>query len=589
MGTAESAQAARVRAVVDGVGGDQDFASTAAAITRAVTEVLGFAAAALLVRRADSHVEVAGWSGRPPAVGPVGSAVPLWRAREPERVTRRLGLFEYVDGSAPADASAAGSATAHRWHEGDLLQAPLQGPGGEVVGLLRLDRPPRGELPDRRLVDLLDLVAELASSAIRAEQFRVRLREQVRLASVGRQLVASGVGVSEHDELLARAGECLLVGMEAERVLVRLTEGEGLPGLTWRGPGPFALGQIPSMLTEVAGMLSRQAWEERCAYCISLADPDPALLPGVDLKTTASLVHDQQVEHMLLAPIGVGTTYLGHVLLMRGPDGLAFTETEGEALAAMGRDLGTAVLGTQLSITQRQYVERLTEVDRRQRNLFAMVSHELQGPLTSIAGHAEMLSDGTAGDEAARHSSVAAITRNVTRLQVLVRELLDMQRVESTTPDRSGSVDLAACLREAVDVWRVTAERDDVRIEVSSAPACRVVGDRAELERMVSNLLSNAVKYSRAGGTVTAEVCRDGDLVVVTMRDRGIGISAHDQRRLFTEFFRSSEEAARGVGGTGIGLSLVSRIVHLYGGTIEVESELGEGSVFRVALPATAE
>ncbi|MDO9494742.1 MAG: sensor histidine kinase, partial [Nocardioides sp.] len=102
----------------------------------------------------------------------------------------------------------------------------------------------------------------------------------------------------------------------------------------------------------------------------------------------------------------------------------------------------------------------------------------------------------------------------------------------------------------------------------------------------LSNLLSNAVKYSRPGTTVTVSLERAGDEVVVVCQDEGIGVSEDDQARLFTEFFRSADPAARAQPGTGLGLAIVARIVERHGGSIAVESKLGVGSTFTLRLPA---
>ena len=105
---------------------------------------------------------------------------------------------------------------------------------------------------------------------------------------------------------------------------------------------------------------------------------------------------------------------------------------------------------------------------------------------------------------------------------------------------------------------------------------------------MLTNLLTNAIGYSDAGGSVRLVLWRRGDHVVLECADEGLGISAEDQVQLFTEFFRSTNREALDRPGTGLGLTITKRVVERHGGRIEVESELGVGSTFRVFLPVAA-
>jgi signal transduction histidine kinase len=113
-----------------------------------------------------------------------------------------------------------------------------------------------------------------------------------------------------------------------------------------------------------------------------------------------------------------------------------------------------------------------------------------------------------------------------------------------------------------------------------------VVGNADELSRVIENLLSNAVKFSPDNGIVRLTTRRDRDTVRLLCADDGLGISKQDQQSLFTEFFRGSNPAALQVPGTGLGLSIVARIIARHGGSVSVESELGSGTTFEVALPA---
>ena len=154
------------------------------------------------------------------------------------------------------------------------------------------------------------------------------------------------------------------------------------------------------------------------------------------------------------------------------------------------------------------------------------------------------------------------------------------------TPLPRVPVDLAAVLDEVIEDERMRAAHQGVTVETSSCDSDAVVsGDPDLLVRLFGNLVNNAVKYSRTDGRVDLSLERTGDEVVFTCTDDGVGISAEDQQHLFTEFFRSTNPDALARPGTGLGLAIVARIVTRHGGRIDVDSELGRGTTFRVMLP----
>jgi two-component system sensor histidine kinase SenX3 len=123
---------------------------------------------------------------------------------------------------------------------------------------------------------------------------------------------------------------------------------------------------------------------------------------------------------------------------------------------------------------------------------------------------------------------------------------------------------------------------------VDNEPTCCVVGDRAQLVSAVSNIVENAIKYSERGSSVRVGCHREGDAVLVVVSDRGIGIAAADQERVFERFFRVDRARSRSTGGTGLGLSIVRHVIDNHGGRISVRSAEGEGSTFTIELPALA-
>lgn len=234
-------------------------------------------------------------------------------------------------------------------------------------------------------------------------------------------------------------------------------------------------------------------------------------------------------------------------------------------------------------ITQMKMVERL------RRDFVANVSHELRTPVTVIKGYAEtLLSDRLDTDPQKRERFLGIILNHSHRLSNLVRDLLVLSELESgEVALHPGQVDLEEAVRQALLLVEQRGEAKGVSLEyLSGEGPFRVLADRARLEQVLINLLDNAVKYSGAGGKVTVWAAAEGGLTRVFVRDTGIGIPVKDLPRLFERFYRVDEARSRDSGGTGLGLSIVKHIVHAQGGTVQVESVPGEGSVFSFTVPS---
>ena len=232
-------------------------------------------------------------------------------------------------------------------------------------------------------------------------------------------------------------------------------------------------------------------------------------------------------------------------------------------------------------------ITRLRDLETLRRDFVANVSHELRTPLASIRGFAETLRDGALEDKENRAEFVEAIVKDAERLSALVEDLLDLSAIESgKRPPAREPVDLLALAREAASSLRLLAERRRVRIEIEGAPAPRAVrADRGQLKQVLGNLLDNGIKFNREGGLVVVSVREAAGAVEVSVRDSGPGVPPEDLPRLFERFYRVDKARTSDVGGTGLGLSIVKHIVEAHGGSVSVDSRLGEGSVFRFTLP----
>jgi signal transduction histidine kinase len=234
-------------------------------------------------------------------------------------------------------------------------------------------------------------------------------------------------------------------------------------------------------------------------------------------------------------------------------------------------------------------LERVRAADRDRAAFLAAVSHELRSPLNAILGFADILMaevDGPLGSEA--REEVEQIRGSGKHLLDLINDILEFSALESGQLKLSRArVDLAAVawevVREAAGV--VGARPVAVRIEGDAGVYAKA--DQRRVRQVLTNLVGNAVKFTQRG-EVVVETGLEGRYARVSVRDTGPGISPQERAVIFEEYKQTKEERARRRG-TGLGLAITRRLVLMHGGTIQVESELGRGSTFKVLLPAWTE
>lgn len=249
-----------------------------------------------------------------------------------------------------------------------------------------------------------------------------------------------------------------------------------------------------------------------------------------------------------------------------------------------------SVLGASVALLMLS-TRRAQELARQQMEFVAAVSHELRTPLAVIRSAGENLADGVVKDDAEIRKYGDLVRNEGRRLTDMVEQILEFAGIDSGQRAFALSpVAVAPVLHDIVESRRALLDSAGVRIEYDIADRLPpVLGDDASLRRVFENLVANAIKYGDAGGWLGIRARSVGREVHVTIADRGIGIAASDQPRIFEPFYRAPDVIAARIQGTGLGLSLVQRIVRAHGGTITVHSERGAGSEFTVALPAASE
>jgi two-component system phosphate regulon sensor histidine kinase PhoR len=230
---------------------------------------------------------------------------------------------------------------------------------------------------------------------------------------------------------------------------------------------------------------------------------------------------------------------------------------------------------------------RLRHLETVRRDFVANVSHELRTPVTAIHLLVETLQAGALGEPTEAALFVERIGSEVTHLRQMVDELLELSLMEAgERPLRIAAID-AAELVEVADRLRPLAEERGVSLRFDVAGAAPTVrGDLSRLELVVRNLVHNAIKFTPQGGTVTVSAApRHPDALALQVRDTGVGIQPDALTRIFERFYKADRARLRDGTGAGLGLAIARHTVEAHGGRIEVESEVGRGTVFTVVLP----
>jgi signal transduction histidine kinase len=306
------------------------------------------------------------------------------------------------------------------------------------------------------------------------------------------------------------------------------------------------------------------------------SDPDYfVMVPGIVAELTVPIRREEQI-------VGIITL-----------ESFQEDRLDQEALALVTRLADHAAI----AIENARLFEQVRHANDAKTEFISFVSHELKQPMTSIRGYADLLGKGMAGELSdMQHSFLDTIQSNVDRMGSLVSELLDVSRIESGRVRLDlGDVSLGEVIEDVLRTTRGQIEAKRQELEVDVSPDLPLVwGDRSRLTQVLTNLVSNAFKYTPDGGQITVCARRyangkdaggEGEFVLCSVADTGVGITSQDQERLFTKYFRADDPVVRSVPGTGLGLVITKSLVELHGGEIWVESEVNEGSTFSFTVP----
>ncbi|MDR3700920.1 MAG: ATP-binding protein [Candidatus Sulfopaludibacter sp.] len=230
-------------------------------------------------------------------------------------------------------------------------------------------------------------------------------------------------------------------------------------------------------------------------------------------------------------------------------------------------------------------VTDMERLERIRKDFVANVSHELRTPLAAVTGYAETLLEGALDDHENGRKFVEIILGKARQLNNIVADLLVLSTLESGKPPLPEPISLRDSIESALRTVEPVARNRGVRLVCGPFDDLNVLGHEIRLEQVFVNLLDNAIKFNRPDGEVRVDVARAPESALVSVRDTGLGIPSRDLPRIFERFYRVDKARSRATGGTGLGLAIVKHAVEQMGGSVSVESRLGQGSIFTVALP----
>ena len=566
-------------------------------IAEGITQLAGFDVAAVSVVRDSQHMQVMAVAGNDEARDILlGTFTPITRLMEELEHAEDWGMFQFVPhesldpeseswGWVPEFEQVSGP---DAWHPLDLLVAPLYGPNGELRGSLSIDCPTDGRRPDEAHRIILNRYAEQAGRALYIAVEREAFAEQVRVLSATREVVRNAARERNIGVMLDKIQPSLIEGFRSLGSWIHTVDedGHGL-GAIYTGDGASV--EMPPHLVALAERAAEDSWRAQQVGVLMRHHPHNPLVSSVsepEFNEILRFLEGIGVGSLLFVPMGAGRECLGSLVLTRALGDAEWTPAEVDAALEVGRDLGRAVLNARALDRERELVRELKALDEYKTKLIATLSHELKSPLAAMLANIEFLQETVELDPGGL-AVLGAVDRGAARLVRVVEDLLLLAKVgDPHLPLLTRPVNLPDVVEDVVNLASIADQRR-VKMSVEGDPGEVIaIGDPAELEILVTNLLSNAIKYSNADSPVTLTLSRDERWVVLSCEDQGIGIAPADKTQLFREFFRSELPEVKAQSGTGLGLTIVDRIVTRHLGRIEVDSVLGKGSTFRVFLPA---
>ncbi len=232
---------------------------------------------------------------------------------------------------------------------------------------------------------------------------------------------------------------------------------------------------------------------------------------------------------------------------------------------------------------------QLEHLDQSRNQFVSNASHELKTPLATMKIVLENMIYQPEMPANVRQDFMEDMNHEIDRLTGIITDLLTLTKMDNRSEElKKEPVDASELTAQTVRMLRTAAEKKRQTLQEDIEPGLEIMGDRIKLNQILYNLIDNARKYTPDEGKIGVSLSLEGDDLVWRIRDNGVGIPKEDQEHIFDRFYRVDKARSRDTGGTGLGLSIVKQLVKMHNGTVTVDSEPGQGSVFTVKLPRMA-
>lgn len=460
------------------------------------------------------------------------------------------------------------------------------------------------EKSNKRLQDIIDQLDSQAKMIIKTDLALNKVQEELdkkitglyTLHELGKKITAT----FNVENLFSLINQPLVFKLGFSKLLVMLKD-ESSNALITKSSVGYSDAEIRAIEAEI----------DKRKFSESLFKKEKPVLVDRDMANIGQeygLLDILNIESFITVPIIVRDEPVGFILM--GNTSLYEKVTEGdvEILSILASQIGTAIENTKLYTElfsshkelERRVLERTEQLEKLNEELKSLnkmksdfisaVSHELRTPLTSIKGYASILMTGKLGEVVpAQKERLEKIDKHSNSLVHLINNLLDIARIESGKVQMDiKEISLKEMLDSVMDIITPQAKEKNISIRINSKiKSDKIKADQAQLERVFLNLLSNAVKFTPEKGNVTIGINEIGDCFQFSIEDTGIGIPEQDIPKIFQEFFRADNVLDQRIKGSGLGLSLVKKIVEAHKGRIWFDSELNKGTRFTFTIPKT--
>jgi PAS domain S-box-containing protein len=473
----------------------------------------------------------------------------------------------------------------------DWLGVPLK-IGPEVIGVMAMQSYTAGVRFSHTEAEILEFVSAQVATVIERKQAEEALRQYTERLAILHEIDQAILAAESIDEIahaaLSRL-QRLVPSWRAQVILLDLNNGEAFSVATYENGTVAPFGQRTQLSTL---NVVESLWRGELHIVEDLAQLQP-LSP-----------HDQQlsaqgIRAYIDAPLMALNKMIGYLTFDSKEPGIfrgAVVDIVREVADQLAIAIQNAHLLEQAQLHAQELeaqaaalshaLEQQRELDRLQREFSQNVSHELRTPLALVLGHAELLESGEMGDLLPEQKeSLSVIVRRARMLRKLIEMVIGVSEIENR-PLKKVPVDFGRLVQSLLTDFQTAAQSSGLTLSVEIAPDMPPIdGDELALLRVVDNLVGNALKFTPTGGRVDVRLSPHEQTILLEVSDNGVGIPSDKLPHIFDRFYQGDSGVSRRFGGLGLGLALVKDIVDGHHGWIEVESQVGHGTTFRIWFP----